>query len=54
MDTLQTYSAETWDKPPSVDDVNDRPRKKRRKYIAKAWLVWNCPFILFLANTAKQ
>ncbi|CAG8900730.1 unnamed protein product [Penicillium egyptiacum] len=38
MNNLQMYPApETWGNPPSVDDTNDdRPRKKRRKYIAKA------------------
>ncbi|CAI7663359.1 unnamed protein product [Penicillium bialowiezense] len=33
MSSLQEFS--NWDKPQS-DDATDRPRKKRRKYIAKA------------------
>ncbi|KAJ6185279.1 hypothetical protein N7519_006580 [Penicillium mononematosum] len=37
MNNPQMYPVlETWDNPPSVDNTNDRPRKKRRKYIAKA------------------
>jgi hypothetical protein len=41
MNTVQNFQAsEDWEKPPSVDDTNDGRRKKRRKYIAKAWSVW--------------
>jgi hypothetical protein len=41
MNNPQMYPVpETWDNPPSLDNTNNRPRKKRRKYIAKAWLVW--------------
>lgn len=51
MSTLQTYPAESWDNLPSVDDTNDdRPRKKRRKYIAKAWLVWKGCYSKSIAN----
>lgn len=44
MDLLQTSAAQTWEQPPSVDEQQDehleeRPRKKRRKYIARAWYV---------------
>lgn len=42
MDLLQTSAAQTWEQPPSADEhqdehLEDRPRKKRRKYIARAW-----------------
>ncbi|KAJ5957972.1 transcriptional regulator family: Fungal Specific TF [Penicillium vulpinum] len=37
MDSLQMYPApESWDNPSVGDTNHDRPRKKRRKYIAKA------------------
>lgn len=41
MDLLQTTADPEWDKVNAIDDVQDeceRPRKKRRKYIARAWL----------------
>lgn len=44
MDLLQTSAAHSWEQPPSVDEhqdepLDERPRKKRRKYIARAWYV---------------
>lgn len=41
MDILQMSESQYWDKPISVDENlrDDRPRKKRRKYIARAWYV---------------
>jgi hypothetical protein len=44
MDLLQTSAAQTWEQPPLADEQQDehleeRPRKKRRKYIARAWYV---------------
>lgn len=55
MDT-QTHSApEDWDMPHAVNDTNDdHPRKKRRKYIAKAWLVWTLLSLRLLADKTVQ
>lgn len=43
---MQTSAAHAWEKPPSIDEQQEepfeereRPRKKRRKYIARAWYV---------------
>jgi len=41
MDLLQSTADPEWDKVNAIDDAQDeceRPRKKRRKYIARAWL----------------
>lgn len=41
MDLMQNTTDPEWDKVTAIDDVQDdgeRPRKKRRKYIARAWL----------------
>ena len=40
MDLMQNTTDPEWDKVTAIDDVQDdceRPRKKRRKYIARAW-----------------
>jgi hypothetical protein len=42
MNLLQTSADPEWDKVTAIDDAQDenepeRPRKKRRKYIARAW-----------------
>lgn len=41
MDILQLSEAPDWDKVASADEESrdERPRKKRRKYIARAWYV---------------
>ncbi|KAJ5382045.1 uncharacterized protein N7496_004473 [Penicillium cataractarum] len=41
MDLLQTSAVDSWEHPPSIDEqqeepAEERPRKKRRKYIARA------------------
>lgn len=47
MDNLQTSTAQNWEQPHSIDEQEEepveepeRPRKKRRKYIARAWYVF--------------
>lgn len=42
MELLQTSADPEWDKVTAIDDPQEenepeRPRKKRRKYIARAW-----------------
>lgn len=40
MDILQNSADPEWDKATAIDEAQDepdRPRKKRRKYIARAW-----------------
>lgn len=46
MDSLQTSTTHNWEQPHSIDEQEEepveeqeRPRKKRRKYIARAWYV---------------
>lgn len=42
MDLLQTSAVDSWEQTPLLDEqqeepADERPRKKRRKYIARAW-----------------
>jgi hypothetical protein len=55
MDHLQD-SMHVWEKPASIGDGHeDRPRKKRRKYIARAWYVYLLlPYQSMIPNVRKK